>query len=94
MNVEKLKDSFIGSGEVKGHKFTKVHQDDKNYIYRVETGNRKYFEVFKKRSRPKVIDFLNRVFSEDTVVEGYPKSNSFGINAWTCPTIEDCKKHL
>ena len=75
-----LQKEFIGSGEVKGHKFSQIKVNSVAYIYQVDTGNSKYYEVFLRRSNP----VYNR--------EYYPRSSSFGIYAWTYPCLGKANK--
>ena len=66
-----LKSNFIGKGEVKGYEFRLLGMTDRAFIYEVNTGNSKYYEVFKKK--------VNHRFG----CLSYPTSRGFGIYAWT-----------
>lgn len=79
-DIKLLEKEFIGRGEVRGFHFKQVYKHDKFYIYKVTDDNRSYYELI-KRSVNK--DFITRL-----PVESYPTSKSFGIKAWTQPTIE------
>jgi hypothetical protein len=78
--MEELKEYFVGIGEVKGHIFNQVLKSDFAYIYEVNTGTKKYYEVFKKS-----INF-DRI--------SYPSSKAFGKYAWTCGTLEIAKEYF
>ena len=62
--------------------FTQISKTDWGFIYEVEYGGYKHYEVFKKR--------LNHRFG--TV--SYPTDKAFGIWAWTCMTLERVKIRL
>ena len=69
--MEPLKPNFIGKGEVSGYQFTLLGMTDRAFIYEVDTGDTKYYEVFKKT--------VNHRFA----CISYPTSKAFGIWAWT-----------
>ena len=73
--MEPLKSNFIGKGEVKGYKFSLLGMTDRAFIYEVDTGHSKYYEVFKKN--------VNHRFG----CISYPTSRGFGIWAWTFSDI-------
>lgn len=84
----KLEDRISGTGEVRGFLFTKEFENDKGYVYKVDTGDSTHFEAFYKKESPICIDFEKRIFSETEMKEVYPKSNSFGVWAWSVPSLE------
>lgn len=92
--IHKLEDRIEGKGEVKGFVFTKEFENEKGYVYKVDTGNSIHFEAFYKKSMPVCIDFEKRIYSETEKKESYPKSNSFGAWAWSCKSFELAKNHL
>ena len=61
--LEELPKTFIGTGEVKGFSFTQIKQNEFAYIYQVNVEGKLHFEVFKKKSTPICIDFMNRIYS-------------------------------
>jgi len=67
---------FVGRGEVKGFKFTQLIKTNKAFLYKVDSGNSIYFEVFKMK--------LNKRCENIS----YPTSKAFGIWAWTYMTLE------
>ena len=69
--MKALKKEFIGTGAVKGFKFTQIASTNSAFLYEVNTGDKIFYEVFKKT--------LNKRFG----VISYPSSNYFGIWAWT-----------
>lgn len=89
MEIEKIKTTevlpleFEGKGEVKGFLFTQVKKTDDFYIYRVNSGSKIYFEIFKRIAVAKCIDPVEHVYSENEFKEIYPKANNFGFWAWT-----------
>ena len=87
--MDKLQDTFIGSGEVKGFLFKKIFENEHAYIYSVEFENNNHFEVFEKRTVPLCIDFEKRIYSTTNFKEAYPKANDFGIWAWTFKYYEN-----
>ena len=78
--MKQLQKEFIGKGEVKGFKFRLISKADRAYLYEVDTGNTKYYEVFRK--------VINRRFA----CVSYPTSNSFGIWSWNCKSLVEAYK--
>jgi len=74
--IKDLPIDFIGCGEVRGFKFTLICKTNFGFIYEVNTGDRIYYEAFRKR--------LNHRFA----CISYPRANSFGISAWTTPDLD------
>jgi hypothetical protein len=75
---------FIGTGDVKGFKFSQIHYTELAYVYKVDDGDGNVcFEVFKRKTAPICIDFEKRIYSETERKEYYPKSKDFGVWAWT-----------
>jgi hypothetical protein len=87
-SIEELPELFIGTGEVKGFKFSQVKKHESVYIYQVDVEGKFHFEVFERKLSQKCIDFKNRVYSETESKEIYPKAKNFGIWAWTYPTYQ------
>ena len=82
--INELKKEFIGIGEVKGFKFIQITNGEHAFLYKVFISDTIYhYEVFKRKNTPLCIDFENKVFSETEFKEIYPKSNAFGVWAWT-----------
>ena len=73
---------FEGKGQVIGYTFTQISKTDWGFIYEVEYGGHRHYEVFKKR--------LNRRFGTIS----YPTDKAFGIWTWTCMTLERAKDKL
>lgn len=70
--LRELRESFIGTGAVKGFEFTQIEKSDKAYIYKVDTKlDSIHYEVFK------------RVINEAFNVVSYPRATRFGQTAWT-----------
>ena len=88
IKTEKLPTEFIGTGQVKGIKFTQIKASNKAYIYEVNNNGAIYFEVFKIISSGKCIDFNKRTYSETEFKESYPKARLFGTDAFNCFTLE------
>jgi hypothetical protein len=80
--MKELPVHFEGKGQVKGYAFTQISKTDKGFIYEVEQGGYKHYEVFKK--------LLNRRFG--TV--SYPTDKAFGVWAWTSMSLEKAKAKL
>lgn len=78
--MKQLLKHFIGRGEVKDFKFTQIKCSEQAFLYEVDTGDTKYYEVFKKRR--------NRRFGNIS----YPSSYAFGIWAWTYVSLEQAEK--
>ena len=94
METEKLPVEFISGGECSGFKFTLVDQTDAGYIYSVDSDGHIYYEVFRRKQVPICIDFERRIYSETQFKETYPKSNAFGVWAWTFPNLERAIQRL
>ena len=69
--MKELEEEFIGRGEVRGFQFKCLLMCDKAYLYSVTTEGGVHYEVFERKE--------NTQF--DCV--SYPKSNSFGVWAFT-----------
>ena len=74
--IKDLRTDFVGVGQVRGFKFTQLAKTKSAYLYLVDTGDRIYYEVFRKR--------INRRFA----CVSYPTDRAFGIWAWTTPSKE------
>ena len=78
--MRELKKQFVGTGEVRGFKFTQIRSTNRAFLYEVDTGDSIYYETFKK--------VINKRF----VCVSYPKAKYFGFWAWTYPTLEQATK--
>ena len=86
--LKQLDKEFEGTGDMKGFHFRQVASNDKGYVYSVESDGVTNYEVFKKETVKLCLDFANRVYSETDRKEKYPKSDSFGINAWCTNSLK------
>lgn len=68
--IKPLQKCFFGLGETKGFKFHQLRSANKVFLYEVDTGSIKFYEVFRK--------VINRRFA----CISYPRSKSFGRWAW------------
>ena len=89
----RLENKFIGTGEVKGFEFSKIKENGYAFIYRVnctnEDGISKYwYEIFEKRISKECNTNIGGVKIHFDEREKYPKSNSFGVWAWTCGDLD------
>ena len=80
--MRELQEQFDGKGQVRGYTFTQISKTDCGFIYEVEHGGHRHYEVFKKR--------LNHRFGTIS----YPTDKAFGVWAWTCGTLERAKCKL
>lgn len=69
--MKQLKEVFIGKGQVKGFKFTQIKKTENAYLYRVDTGDSKHYEIFEHKENNR----FNCV--------SYPSNNAFGVWAKT-----------
>ena len=77
MNVIKeLRKDFIGVGIVRGFRFTQICKTDSAFLYRVDTSDSIYFEVFERRYNT----WFNCI--------SYPTNKAFGSWASLTPNIE------
>lgn len=92
--ILELPKQFDGVGEVKGAYFSQISHEDGVYLYGVRgsTPAETRFEVFKRKVVPVCIDFANRVYSEDEFKVSYPKSDDFGVWAWTYKSLQEAQK--
>lgn len=82
--INLLEKNFFGTGEVKEFEFNQIRSTVSAYLYEVKQNDGNiHFEVFKRKNAPMCIDFENRIYSETDFKEIYPKSNDFGVWAWT-----------
>lgn len=89
MNIE-LEKEFVGTGEVAGFEFKQIEKTAHGYIYQVSDNGKVHFEVFKKNPSPICIDFEKRIYSDTDTKDSYPKSNSFGVWAYSVSKLEKC----
>ena len=80
--MKQLQQQFKGRGEVKGYNFTQVQKSDLGYVYQKELNGSLSYEVFKRKEN-KRFDCIS-----------YPTSNSFGVWAWDCKTLERAEEIL
>jgi len=80
--MKQLQQQFQGRGEVKGYTFTQIRVTDLGYIYQKELDDQISYEVFKRKEN-KLFDYIY-----------YPTSNSFGVWAWDCKTLERAEEIL
>jgi hypothetical protein len=73
--IKELKKDFTGIGQVKGFEFSQINCTMYGFLYKVNTGDSIYYEVFKKR--------LNTQYNNIS----YPTNKAFGIWAWTTPNL-------
>lgn len=90
--TKELEKEFIGTGETKGFKFTRIASQRYVYLYEVSQNDKIYYEVFKRLKSPVCIDFEKRIYSDTEFKEIYPKANSFGVTAWTLSNLEYATK--
>jgi hypothetical protein len=69
--MRQLEKTFVGKGQVKGFLFTQLKKTEFAYLYEVDNGSNKAFEIFKHRE--------NTRFGCVT----YPSNKAFGIWAKT-----------
>ena len=83
--MKELNKDFIGRGEVKGFQFEQVMKHPLFYVYRVTINyenKAQHYELFKRK--------INTYYNQ----ESYPSSKSFGVWAWTLPTLERVKESI
>jgi len=80
--IKELKTDFTGIGQVRGFQFTQISKTNSAFLYLINTGDRIYYEVFRKR--------INHRYG----CISYPTDKAFGIWAWTTPNIERAFKIL
>lgn len=76
MEMQRLSNCFIGIGEVKGAEFLLVKCSEKAYLYEVNTGVSKYYEVFVRKSK------------SNSLRDCFPTSKAFGVWAWTYSNLD------
>jgi len=69
--MKELREVFEGRGQVKGFKFTKIKKTEHAYLYRVDTGSSKHYEIFERKENTQ----FNCV--------SYPSNKAFGLWAKT-----------
>lgn len=80
LQIPKLADELVGRAEVKGFKFKLHIANSKAFLYEVDTGTEKHYEVFLRKT--------HRLFGHIQ----YPKSNSFGKWAWSFRTLRKAEE--
>lgn len=74
--IQELRGQFIGRGQVKGFHFIQISKTNSAFLYKVDTGDSIYYEVFKK--------LVNHRYA----CVSYPTDKAFGIWALTTPDLE------
>lgn len=92
--VNKLPDTFTGTGPVKGFVFNKEYEDEDFYVYRVSAHGTTHYELFKKKMSGICINFEKRIFSDTEFKHLLPYPEAFGQWAWTKHSIEDCMEKI
>ena len=97
--IQKLPKEFIGGGEVHGFNFKQVFAIKKGYIYEVNDEGKIHYEAFENNvvqcTNVEMVKGKMVVSSiEGSFKETYPRSNGFGIRAWTCRSLESAKLKL
>lgn len=77
---KKLPIEFTGVGEVKGVNFMQFHRNKKAAIYEVDYN---YYEVFYITYQYESEKTINGEHIRFKSSEIYPRSNQFGVTAWT-----------
>lgn len=73
--IKELDKDFVGVGQVRGFKFTQMNSSMYGFLYKVDSGDTIYYEVFKRR--------VNTQYNNIS----YPSNKAFGIWAWTTPDL-------
>ena len=95
MKVIKLPAEFIGIGEeIRDFEFKFIAESAYGYIYQVIAYDDLWYEIFRKKTVRICIDYKNKIYSEDTIKEIYPKAKHFGIWAWTTNSKEKAMEYL
>lgn len=89
-----LPTKFEGKGSVKGFTFTLCIKSENMYIYEVQNGRYKHYEVFKIKTVPVCVDFEKRIYSDTEFKEIYPKDEDFGVWAWSFSSLESAYSKL
>ena len=80
--IIELKDEFQQTRDGEKFHHRKVYSDDRIYIYQV---NGKWFEVFKRKVKPKNKMIDGKFISVEGVGRvAYPNNEDFGSWAWNC----------
>jgi hypothetical protein len=75
--IKQIPTEFIGRGEVRGFKYSKLDSPNGGFIYAVDNNGTKYYEYFLER--------INKQFNNVS----YPSSKAFGVWAWWTDSYED-----
>lgn len=92
--MENLKESFIGTGSVKGFRFNQIKRTEKVALYSVEcSGPYPHYEVFLIFSSGQLVMLDGKRHSNaDIRHEIYPKDEKFGVTAWTFNSLEHAER--
>lgn len=74
--MKELEKEFIGKGQVKGFKFTQLKQNERAFLYKVDTGSTIHYEIFKRK--------VNKRFG----CVSYPSNKAFGLWATTKKNLD------
>ena len=85
--IKELEDNFIGTGNVSGFKFKKLHQTELGYLYEVDSGDEDiHYEVFQRKTTPICLDFEKKIFSDTDSKVIYPRDEHF--DSWAFCILE------
>lgn len=91
-NIETLPVQFDKtSGKLAGFGYRRIRETDDVYVYDVrllDTEAHHHYEVFERKSVPKVVDFEKKEFSDTEFKEIYPNDEAFGVWAWNSFSIQ------
>lgn len=86
--MKQLDKQFIGGGDVKGFIFTQIKTNGFAYIYEVDTGYSKHFEVFEHKQTKDADGVIAGVPIHFAAKITYPSSRAFGDWAYCYTSLE------
>ena len=96
--MTELEEKFIGIGEVKGFLFEQLDKNEYAYLYKVSNKDEDtekvkcWYEVFERRHSKELDTVLDGQAIHFEEKENYPRSNSFGVWAWTFNNLDKAKE--
>jgi len=93
--IHPFRTEFEGTGDMKTFKFSYMKENEKAFLYRVESEEGDvHYEIFEKSLVPICIDFMKRIYSETEFKYRYPKTNDFSRWAWCTYDVKKAEKIL
>jgi len=86
--MKQLEKEFIGGGDVKGFKLKQLKANGYVFLYEINTGYSKHYEVFEHRETKESDNIISGVEVHFNAKITYPSSKAFGVWAYCCDDLD------